>query len=359
METGFDYLLLRQPLWQRCIHGSGIFLILIGSLLLSAAIAYYIYAHNARSSLDDLNFTAAAAPEIGESLPITVISPGTVAPAEPYFEPPPLLGTTAPALVEEEPGELAQARREEELAAPAEVAEVVSTSAVQFQPAEVIEQSAPALSIQVEPPPFQLSSAAIASQQLYPGEALKATYWSDPFAYEPPSYLEASLLKGFQPLSAAMAAAKGTLTAPARILIPTIGVDSDVTGLQIMSLGDSRAYETPKHVVGHIPESSNPGEQGSGWFFGHLESPLAGEGNVFYNLPKIPKLLRKGEEVYTIVEAGSTSYLYRMIETKVVHQNDMQQYDAEGSNIHLVVCVPRLVYDHRLIVTGELVGIRN
>ena len=80
---------------------------------------------------------------------------------------------------------------------------------------------------------------------------------------------------------------------------------------------------------------------------------------MFYNLPKIPKLLRKGEEVYTIVEAGSTSYLYRMIETKVVHQNDMQQYDAEGSNIHLVVCVPRLVYDHRLIVTGELVGIRN
>lgn len=187
--------------------------------------------------------------------------------------------------------------------------------------------------MQVEPPPFRFSSAAIASQQLYPGEALKATYWSDPFEYEPPSYLEASLLKGFQPLNANLAAPKGTLTAPARILIPAIGVDSEVEGLQIMNLGDSRAYETPNHVVGHIPEPSNPGEQGSGWFFGHLESPLGGEGNVFYNLPKVPRLLRKGEEVYTIVEAGRTSYLYRMVETEVVHQNDMKQFDAGVAQI--------------------------
>jgi hypothetical protein len=107
LETGYDYLLLRQPLWQRFIHGSGILLILIGSLLLSTAIAYYIYAHNARSGLDDLNFSAAVTTptDLGASLPTTtdVISPGVVAGAESYFEPPPPPAASAP--VAEEPGE--------------------------------------------------------------------------------------------------------------------------------------------------------------------------------------------------------------------------------------------------------------
>ena len=171
-----------------------------------------------------------------------------------------------------------------------------------------------------------------------------------------PSHL---LIQGFKPIDTSLVAPLGTLSAPTRIIVPSIGVDSEVAGLQVLDLGDSRAYETPKNLVGHIPQSANPGEGGSGWFFGHLESPIAGEGNVFYNLPQIPDLLRQGQEVYAIVENGKTSYLYQITETKVVHQNDMQLYDVGDPNIHLVVCVPKLVYDHRLIVTGKLVGIHK
>jgi sortase (surface protein transpeptidase) len=36
----------------------------------------------------------------------------------------------------------------------------------------------------------------------------------------------------------------------------------------------------------------------------------------------------------------------------------MKLYDNGEANIHLVACVPRLVYDHRIIVTGELVGVK-
>ena len=43
----------------------------------------------------------------------------------------------------------------------------------------------------------------------------------------------------------------------------------------------------------------------------------------------------------------------------MVSQNDMKMYDTGRPTIHLVTCVPRFVYDHRLIVTGELVGIRS
>ena len=205
----------------------------------------------------------------------------------------------------------------------------------------------------------QISPSAIAAQHPYPGEAIKATYWSNPLEYEPASYVESSLIQGFVALDPSQLMTLGTLPAPTRIIIPSIGVDSDVMGLEILDLGDSRAYDTPKHVVGHIPQSANPGERGSTWLFGHLESPIAREGNVFYNLPKVPDLLRKGQEVYTIVENGTSSYLYRITETKVIHQDDIQLFDSGGPLVHMVVCVPRFVYDHRLIVTGELVGIRT
>ena len=359
METGYDYLLIRWPLWQRLVQGSGIILVIIGAVFLSAGVAYYAYAHYARSSLDDLNFSVATtATQSSSTLPATN-SPAVAIPIDPV-----IVTSLSPATstVTELPGELAIARQEFVAAATtAAPVEAPKAPGVFVQlPADELSGGSPAL---LEPVTTfvapALSPSVIASQQLYPGEALKATYWSEPFEYEPVSLLEASLIEGFRPFDANVASPIGTLAAPTHILIPSIGVDSDVVGLRVMNLGDSRAYETPKHVVGHIPESSNPGEQGSAWLFGHLESPIAGEGNVFYHLPKIPNLLRKGEEVYTIVESGETAYLYRIKETKVVHQNDMQRYDDDGSSIHLVVCVPRLVYDHRLIVTGTLVGVRN
>jgi len=71
METGYDYLLLRWPLWQRLVQGSGVILIIMGAVLLSTGIAYYAYAHYARSSLDDLNFSVAATAGTGAALPST------------------------------------------------------------------------------------------------------------------------------------------------------------------------------------------------------------------------------------------------------------------------------------------------
>ena len=138
--------------------------------------------------------------------------------------------------------------------------------------------------------------------------------------------------------------------------MPSIGIDSTITELQILNLGENRAYETPDRVVGHIPETANAGEAGSSWFFGHTESPTLGEGSVFFNLRQVPGKLQNQEDVYVITETGQTQYLYLVTSSQVVHQDDMALYETGQSSIHLVSCVPRLVYDHRLIVTGELVG---
>ena len=162
-----------------------------------------------------------------------------------------------------------------------------------------------------------LSAEIIASQQAYPGELISPYAWEDPGKYDP-SLSEGGRPQGYVPVLAAQGSPAGSLTDPERIIITSIRVDSEVKGLEIIDLGDSRAYETPNNVVGHIPLASNPGEVGSSWYFGHLESPVAGEGNVFRDLPDIPEMLRRGDEVYAEVFSTSGAYLYQITESLVL-----------------------------------------
>ena len=357
MDVGYDHLLMRSRVQQRFICASAIFLVATGAILLSAGIAYFVYAQKARSDLDKLNVSITQTAPQASDLDVAAAS-GAVAGQQGG-------GDIAAPLATDDIGDI--------------LGDLVKSQS-EVPPLSTRVEDAPLVNPDIqlpdpagsEGPAPQISPLAIAEQQPYPGEAIRATYWSDPLRYEPSSYVEAYLIQGFKPVDQANLPLRGTLPSPTQITVPTIGVDSQVAGLRIVDLGDSRAYETPKHVVGHIPQSANPGEKGHAWFFGHLESPIAREGNVFYDLPKIPDKLRKGEEVYVVVESEGGSYLYRITEAFAVHQDDLtMDYEAlrelkpeyaqlgpGGANIHLVACVPRLVYDHRLVVSGELVGTR-
>lgn len=138
--------------------------------------------------------------------------------------------------------------------------------------------------------------------------------------------------------------------------ISSIDISAEIAELVIEDLGDRRAYQTPNNTVGHIPETFNAGENGAAWFFGHMESPLIGEGSVFRNLDQIPDKLSNGEEVQIITSNGSEEFLYRVTATRIVHEDDLTLESDGGPSIHLVACFPRLVYDHRLIVDAELIA---
>ena len=210
------------------------------------------------------------------------------------------------------------------------------------------------LAAKVGPRLMTIPASAISSRQLYPGEAIDVGAWSHPASYDPLSYLEETQLQGFTPL--AIAEALPGQASATRIIIPSIGVDSTVKELAIVDLAGSRFYETPANTVGHIPQSANAGEADNAWFFGHTESPLSGEGSVFYNLTQIPGKLNNGEDVFIITENGQDRFLYRVTSTNVVHQSELNLFESGQATIHLVSCVPRLVYDHRLIINGELVA---
>ena len=213
-----------------------------------------------------------------------------------------------------------------------------------------------------EPPQTARSVFPVSAYEtVYPGLQLHPKYWGEPLwaGSDPYPHVTTGLPSGFRSVPSDLPvnpASFGTMT---RMTIPIIGVDSGIKELEIIDLGDSRAYENPDNIVGHIPQTATAGEVGNGWFFGHLESPVRGEGNVFRRLPDIPGHLRDGDPVYVSLESGAGTHLYQVTSTEVVYQDDLHLYSSDEATITLVSCVPRLVYDHRLLVTAKLVGVSN
>jgi LPXTG-site transpeptidase (sortase) family protein len=144
-----------------------------------------------------------------------------------------------------------------------------------------------------------------------------------------------------------------------RIRIPALDLDSRVAELAVVRTDDSASWETPKHVVGHIPTTANAGSGGQGWYFGHLESPIRGEGSVFRRLPEVAALLKEDPDrpVYVFLESGDRSFAYRIYNVEVVSQEELAIADSGTQDITLVTCTPRFVYDQRLLVTAALVGV--
>lgn len=165
----------------------------------------------------------------------------------------------------------------------------------------------------------------------------------------------------YTPVSSTQLPAASSSLPAVRIRIPVVGIDSDIKELEVIDNGDSRAWETPKHIVGHIPTTGFPGDYGQGWYFGHLESPLAGEGNVFGRLPDLAELFTSREEspFYIFLESEELKFVYQIYRTQMVHSKDFVLQDSGESDITLVTCYPRLTYDYRLLVTAALVGVRE
>ena len=310
----------------------GIAFLLAGALLLTVVSGYYAYSASARAQLEDLNSVAAqpspAPLAVGAALPATNGASTS---------------RSAPSSASAPPSN--------------EAVTSIKPVSVSSQ-AQPIHKTVANQEISARPPSSYTT--------LYPATHIHPKFWAQPLwsGGEPYAYSltdTGGLPEGFRAASAvddALRRGEGSTTS--RIAIPLIDVDSGTTELAILNLGDSRAYETPKHLVGHIPQSPNPGEIGNAWYFGHLESPIRGEGNVFHRLPEIPDLLRDGDDVFVELEnADGRVFLYRTTRTEVMHQDELKIYGSDIAQITLVACVPRLVYDHRIVVTAELVGIKD
>lgn len=304
MEAGYDYTLLHPSIRRRRHNKAlGVFFIVLGVTLLVITGAYYTYGATAHADLISPDGKNAETPASAER-----------------------------SLTKDRGGSPAEA--------PADAlrAEKVASLPV-FQP-EMEEAIGARLAVSLD----------AATEPAVP------MFWMDTSSYEAASPEIKALVESFMPMEANQGFPLGSRLASTRISVPSVGIDATVTELGFEELNGARAYQTPDKTAGHIPETANAGELGSAWFFGHTEAPTMGEGSVFFNLAEIPELIKEGRDVFAIAESEESQYLYRLGSAQVVHEDDIRLYSSGGATIHLVSCVPKLVYDQRLIVSGELIG---
>tara|TARA_B100001559_G_scaffold312235_1_gene309703 strand:+ start:4439 stop:5191 length:753 start_codon:yes stop_codon:yes gene_type:complete len=147
----------------------------------------------------------------------------------------------------------------------------------------------------------------------------------------------------------------GSISSSSTIIIPIINLSAKIEPLVLNNDKDEPYYASPKNSAGHLPTSANPGEEGSVWLFGHLESPFTREGSVFWDIPKLEEALRNNENVNAILENDSQRFVYRLKSISIIDEDQFETHESSRATLHIVTCYPRLKYDKRMVVNGELV----
>ncbi|HEY6740188.1 MAG TPA: class F sortase [Actinopolymorphaceae bacterium] len=114
--------------------------------------------------------------------------------------------------------------------------------------------------------------------------------------------------------SRAGAEGAGEVAAPARLSIPTIGVDAEMIGVGLKSDG---AMETPPYdsnLVGWYIEGPRPGEPGPAVIAAHVDSKTGRD--VFWRLRE----LESGDEV-TVTDTNGRTYTFAVESTENVPKN--------------------------------------
>ena len=148
------------------------------------------------------------------------------------------------------------------------------------------------------------------------------------------------------------------LVGPAiQIVIPSISVDSEVQQLNITVENGMSKYETPKNLVGGVSTNIETMNSVSGWYFGHFDSPIQREGNVFQNLPEVATHIKNGDPVFIYIKSLENEYIYQAISSKVMHESEVELYDAGIDHVILVTCANKPLYNYRQLVKAKLIAI--
>jgi len=183
-------------------------------------------------------------------------------------------------------------------------------------------------------------------------------YWSEPHWAGNLPFGGPTIPEGFIPVDASdTSLLPDDAERGVRMRIPAIDLDGTVSELEILDLGDSRAWSTPDNVVGHIPTTANPGEAANGWYFGHLDNFISNEGDIFRRLPEISEMI-SNDPVDIFITTSDAEYMYRVTHTRQLHRDELSLTDTSNAQISLVTCWPFRVYDHRIVVSAVLIAVK-
>ena len=187
-----------------------------------------------------------------------------------------------------------------------------------------------------------------ASTQDMPNGAIVSAY-----ALPAGAYADTVERLGFTPLNQSDAKPLGSLPPAERVIVPELGINVKMSQISLTGAA------IVNHVSGIDPAEydavqANPGERGAMWLFG-----AAGKGaGAFGGLSDAAEFLTEGKDLLIYVNSGTRIYLYGATHTDVIPAADLRLSSADRATIHLAVPTPSGLYDHFLVLTGELVGVK-
>ena len=147
---------------------------------------------------------------------------------------------------------------------------------------------------------------------------------------------------------------------PTRILIPSIGVDSEVVEVGFNLVDENgaltREWVTADYGAGHHTGSANPGGQGN--------VVISGHNNIYGRVFRLLERVKPDDEVILETATGRR-YRYVVQEQVIVPEAGVSQAkhlenaaymaQTEDSRLTLISCWPYWTNTHRVIVVAELV----
>ena len=159
---------------------------------------------------------------------------------------------------------------------------------------------------------------------------------------------------GYTEMPSSAAWPVGTQPAASRLIVPSLGIDAKLDAVSVSGSSIARYASADNPAAGYSSVTANPGERGAMWLFGP-----AGPGvGSFGSLTRAPGLITEGEELLMFVNTSERNYLYAATHSEVVRGTDLRLNSSDRATIHLVIPVPDGWYDHFLILSGELIGVR-
>lgn len=132
----------------------------------------------------------------------------------------------------------------------------------------------------------------------------------------------------------------------AKLIIPKIKLEQVVQDGATL-YNDYRSTQLFRKGPSHVKDTADPGEEGVGLISGHRTT----YGAPFYKLDR----LTKGDEIK--VETFWDTYIYKVIETRVVRPTDLSvlsEYQGKGKILILTTCTPLYSAKRRLLVIGKM-----
>ena len=146
----------------------------------------------------------------------------------------------------------------------------------------------------------------------------------------------------------------GTQPPATRLVVPGLGIDVKLDELRVTGSSIASFASGDNPAAGYSAISANPGERGAMWLFG----PAGKGSHTFSSLTRSAELMENGKEVLLFVNTGGQNYLYAATHSEVVNAGELRLNSTDRATVHLVVPVPSGLYDHFLVLSGELVGVK-